>query len=90
MKPVASLTTRHPILAQNANAPLPSPQPTPQSHFLRAGNRRRLFGWIYAAANWQPDPSALDLDSLAGSADWIDIVAGLIEDAIQIFQEITG
>ena len=49
-----------------------------------------LFGWIYAAANWQPDPSALDLDSLAGSEDWIDIVAGLIEDAIQIFQEITG
>ena len=49
-----------------------------------------LFGWFYAAGNWQPDPSALELDSLTGGEDWIDLVAGLFEDAIQIFQEITG
>ena len=49
-----------------------------------------LLGWSYAVSNWQPDPPALELDSLTGGADWIDVVAGLIEDAIQIFQEITG
>ena len=49
-----------------------------------------LFGWIYASGNWQPDPSTFVLTSLTGDADVIDLIAGLIEDAIQIFQEITG
>ena len=49
-----------------------------------------LFGWYYGARNWQPDPSALDLNALTGGADWIEIVAGVLEDAIQIFQDITG
>ena len=49
-----------------------------------------LFGWFYGARNWQPDPSALELDSLTGGADWIELIAGLLEDAIQIFQEITA
>ena len=49
-----------------------------------------LFGWFYASGNWQPDPSTFELTSLTGDADVIDLIAGLIEDAIQIFQEITG
>ena len=48
------------------------------------------YGWFYGARNWQPDASALELSSLTGGADWIDLVAGLLEDAIQIFQQITG
>ena len=49
-----------------------------------------LFGWFYAAGNWQPDPSAFEVGSLTGDADLIDLIAGLLEDAIQIFQDITG
>lgn len=49
-----------------------------------------LFGWFYASGNWQPDPSTFEIGSLTGDADVIDLIAGLIEDAIQIFQEITG
>lgn len=49
-----------------------------------------LFGWFFAAGNWQPDPSAFKLETLTGGADWIDLVAGLLEDAIQIFQAISG
>ncbi|MCY3709713.1 MAG: hypothetical protein OXG26_12540 [Caldilineaceae bacterium] len=49
-----------------------------------------LFGWFYVSGNWQPDPSAFEISSLTGDADMIDVIAGLIEDAIQIFQEITG
>jgi hypothetical protein len=49
-----------------------------------------LFGWFYVSGNWQPDPSAFEIDSLTGDADLIDIIAGLLEDAIQIFQDITG
>lgn len=49
-----------------------------------------LFGWLYASANWQPDPSEINMDALFGGEDWIDIIAGIIEDAIQTFQAITG
>ncbi len=49
-----------------------------------------LFGWFYASANWQPDPSTFEIGSLTGDADVIDLIAGMIEDAIQVFQEITG
>ena len=49
-----------------------------------------LYGWFYGARNWQPDASALEIVSLTGGADWIDLVAGVLEDAIQIFQEITS
>ncbi len=49
-----------------------------------------LFGWFYASGNWQPDPSAFEVGSLTGDADLIDFIAGLLEDAIQIFQDITG
>ena len=49
-----------------------------------------LYGWFYGAGNWQPDASALEIASLTGGADWIDLVAGILEDAIQIFQEISS
>ncbi len=49
-----------------------------------------LFGWLYAYGNWQPDPAAFEIGSLTGDTDMIDLIAGLIEDAIQVFQEITG
>jgi len=49
-----------------------------------------LYGWFYGARNWQPDPSALEIASLTGGADGIGLVAGILEDAIQIFQEITS
>lgn len=49
-----------------------------------------LTGWFYGVSNWQPDPAVFALDSLTGEADWIDLVAGLLEGAIQIFQEISG
>ncbi len=49
-----------------------------------------IYGWFYGAANWQPDASAFEIASLTGGADWIELVAGIMEDAIQIFQEITS
>lgn len=49
-----------------------------------------LFGWFYVSGNWQPDPSTFEVGSLTGDADIIDLIAGIVEDAIQIFQEITG
>ena len=49
-----------------------------------------LYGWFYGTRNWQPDASALEISSLTGGADWTDLVAGVLEDAIQIFQEITS
>ena len=49
-----------------------------------------LVGWLYASANWQPDPSQINIDSIFGGEDWIDIIAGIIENAIQTFQAITG
>lgn len=49
-----------------------------------------LFGWFYASGNWQPTPSAFEVGSLTGDADLIDLIAGLLEDAIQVFQDITG
>lgn len=49
-----------------------------------------LYGWFYGARNWRPDASAIEIASLAGGADWTDLVAGVLEDAIQIFQEITS
>ena len=47
-------------------------------------------GWLFGARFWQPDPSAFELNALTGGADWSDLVAGAIEDAIQIFQDLTS
>ena len=49
-----------------------------------------LFGWRYGVSNWQPDLSTLELTTLTGDTDWIELVAGVLEDAIQIFQDITS
>ncbi len=49
-----------------------------------------LFGWRYAVSNWQPDLATLELNPLTGDTDWIDLIAGLLEDAIQIFQNLTA
>lgn len=49
-----------------------------------------LYGWYYGDRNWRPDASAIEIASLAGGPDWTDLVAGVLEDAIQIFQEITS
>ena len=44
-----------------------------------------LFGGWYAANNWQPDLAAYDTSSLTDETDWIDVAAGLGEEAIQLF-----
>ena len=49
-----------------------------------------LYGWYFGARYWQPDPSALDLNAFVGGADWIELIAGLLEDAIQLFQDFTS
>lgn len=49
-----------------------------------------LLGWQYGRSYWQPDISTFELLSLSDDTDWIDIITGLLEDTIQIFQDITG
>ena len=39
-----------------------------------------LYGWYVGARYWQPDPSALDLNAFVGGADWIELIAGLLEE----------
>lgn len=49
-----------------------------------------IFGWRYATANWQPDPASLALPAFGEETDWIELIASLLEQAIQIFQGLTA
>ncbi len=49
-----------------------------------------LFGGWYAAQNWQPDLAAYDTSALTEETDWIDVMAGLGEEAIQLFLGLTS
>ncbi|MEZ4657117.1 MAG: hypothetical protein R2911_06065 [Caldilineaceae bacterium] len=48
-----------------------------------------IFGWWYASANWQVQPDAIVLPT-GQDFNWIDFVATLGEEAIQLFLGLTG
>lgn len=48
-----------------------------------------LFGGWYASRNWQPDVSAYETPILTDDVDWIDVVAELGEEAVQLLMGLT-
>ena len=48
------------------------------------------FGAWYASANWQIQPESLQFSGLTEESNWIDILAALGEQAIQLFMGLTS
>ncbi len=70
-------------------------------HFYRSGRHlfrlflilvlaMALFGWWYADQNWRPAAENFQLPVLTDEIDWLNLGAGLVEDAIEIFQSATS
>ncbi len=49
-----------------------------------------FFGWQYADRNWRPTPEDLQLPALSEDLDWLNLVADLLEDEIEVFQSATS
>jgi hypothetical protein len=49
-----------------------------------------LFGAQFAMRNWQPNLAEFDAANTVEGADWIDLIAGLGEEAIQLFLGLTS
>ena len=52
-----------------------------------------LFGFWYAGTNWQVEASALQesgLGSMDDSGDWVDFIATLGEETLQLFLGFTS
>lgn len=70
-------------------------------HFYRSGRQLlrlflllvlagSLFGWWYADQHWRPAVENFEMPTLNQEIDWLNIAAGLVEDAIEIFQSATS
>ncbi|GIV76405.1 hypothetical protein FKZ61_005260 [Litorilinea aerophila] len=49
-----------------------------------------LLGAWYATAHWQIRPQDLDLSAFNQNGDWIDFIAALGEEVIQLFFGVTS
>jgi len=49
-----------------------------------------LYGWNYATTHWTFDLSLFDLSALTNQTDWMESVAALLEQAIQLFLALTS
>lgn len=49
-----------------------------------------MFGGWYASRNWNPDLTAYDTSALTEEIDWIDVVAGIGEEAVQLLLGLTS
>jgi hypothetical protein len=49
-----------------------------------------LFGGWYASRTWQIDPAGLEQVNLGDQGDWIDYLATLGEESIQLFLGFTS
>jgi TRAP-type C4-dicarboxylate transport system permease small subunit len=49
-----------------------------------------LYGWNYATSNWSFDISLFDFSALTDQTDWMETVAALLEQAIQLFLALTS
>ncbi|MCL4834925.1 MAG: hypothetical protein KJZ86_20960 [Caldilineaceae bacterium] len=49
-----------------------------------------LYGWNYAVTNWNFDLSLFDLSGLLNETDWMESIAALLEQAIQLFLALTS
>lgn len=49
-----------------------------------------IYGWNYASTYWTFDLSLFDISGLIDETDWMEIVAGILEQAIQLFLAMTS
>ncbi|MFN3979241.1 MAG: hypothetical protein ACK4SA_02505 [Caldilinea sp.] len=49
-----------------------------------------LFGFWYAVSVWMPMLDAIDLSAFAEDVDWVDTVAAIGEQAVQLLLGITS
>ena len=49
-----------------------------------------LYGWSYATSNWSFDLSLFDLSQFTDRTDWMETIAALLEQAIQLFLALTS
>ena len=49
-----------------------------------------LFGWWYADQHWRPALEDVQLPTVTEELDWLNLVAGWLEDGIEIFQSATS
>jgi len=49
-----------------------------------------MFGGWYASHNWTPDLEAFEGRVLSEDVDWIDLAAGIGEEAVQLFLGLTS
>jgi len=49
-----------------------------------------LYGWRYAETNWSFDLSLFDFSRFTQQTDWMETIAALMEQAIQIFLALTS
>ncbi|MCB0114391.1 MAG: hypothetical protein R2873_17160 [Caldilineaceae bacterium] len=70
-------------------------------HFYRSGRHlfriflilviaATIFGWWYADLNWRPAAESFQMPTLNEEIDWLNLAAGLVESAIEIFQSATS
>jgi hypothetical protein len=49
-----------------------------------------LYGWNYAVTHWSFDLTLFDLSALTDQTDWMETIAALLEQAIQLFLALTS
>lgn len=49
-----------------------------------------LYGWRYATTHWSFDLSLFDITRFTDQTDWMETVAALLEQAIQLFLALTS
>lgn len=49
-----------------------------------------LYGWNYAVTHWNFDLSLFDLSAFTDQTDWMETIAALLEQAIQLFLAMTS
>lgn len=49
-----------------------------------------VFGCQYGLDHWRPQPESIDLSLLDSGFDWIDLVASLAQEMLQLFLGLTS
>ena len=49
-----------------------------------------LYGWRYAEMNWSFDIGLFDFSALTDQTDWMENIAAILEQGIQLFLALTS
>jgi hypothetical protein len=49
-----------------------------------------LFGGWYASRNWVPEIQSSEIAGITEEVDWIDLLAGVGEEAVQLLMGVTS